>query len=87
MTDQNTIRIASLERQIVRAAAKPDGTAHCQQCGSSDYEDVMYTEESEGYTNCCNERVNDDCRDRDDCHHLAEVAYMQAELAELKSNR
>lgn len=41
-------------------------TAHCQQCGSTDNEDVYGGDQ--GYTDCCNERVVYDCDPRD-CSH------------------
>lgn len=34
---------------------------HCQACGSTDYEDIMFTEEFEGYSTCCNEIVVGRC--------------------------
>ena len=57
------------------------GVPHCQQCGSTDYEDVEFgPRENDGYTTCCNERVvgggtnfftgrPEEC-DPDECAHL-----------------
>lgn len=33
--------------------------AHCQECGSTDNEDIMFSED--GYSNCCNEIIVWDC--------------------------
>jgi ribosomal protein L37E len=44
-----------------------DGKPHCQQCGSTDREDLYHGDQ--GYTACCNERVVTHCNPRD-CGHL-----------------
>lgn len=56
-------------------ATKTSETVHCQQCGSTDYEDVGFEalREGDGYTACCNERAvypRDGGCDPSDCYHL-----------------
>lgn len=44
--------------------------AHCQQCGSTDGEDVGFeaARNNDGYSACCNELIMWECNERD-CSH------------------
>ena len=48
----------------------PDGTPHCQQCGSTSDENLNtgFDPDYQGYTRCCNERNVNYCTPRD-CDH------------------
>lgn len=48
---------------------------HCQQCGSTDREDLDYGDQ--GYSACCNEIVVLGC-DEGACYHHLEAAYQAA---------
>ena len=56
-------------RTVAAEPTQPTGRIageHCQNCGSTDYEDLHLGDQ--GYTACCNERVVYGC-DPTDCNH------------------
>lgn len=55
--------------RMARAAERGINEQHCQQCGSTDYEDLYGPDADSGYTGCCNERTVGPGCDPSDCHH------------------
>lgn len=56
---------------------------HCRSCGANDGE-TIYTAD-EGYTQCCNKSLTDECSTW--CGHLNDADYARAEERERRQNR